>query len=126
MSTPISSLEVRFVEFVPESITDGVIYVSLDYATASHLCCCGCRSLVVTPLSPDDWKITYDGRSISLYPSIGNWGFECRSHYWIRNSKIEWAEDWSTKDIEKNRGKDRRRKKRQHKMTGFFFSKWKR
>jgi Family of unknown function (DUF6527) len=43
----------------------------------------------------------FDGRSISLDPSIGNWGFQCRSHYWIKNNRVVWAE--SENDLGKKR-----------------------
>ena len=31
------------------------------------------------------------GERALLYPSIGNWQFPCRSHYWIRRNRIIWA-----------------------------------
>jgi hypothetical protein len=39
---------------------------------------------------------------VSLDPSIGNWSFPCRSHYWIRNNKVRWAENWSQARIDAN------------------------
>ena len=41
----------EFVEFIPEQLEQGVIYVSRRYSTASHLCCCGCGLKAVTPLN---------------------------------------------------------------------------
>lgn len=93
----------EFVETFPEVIEEGCIYISIPFATAVHHCCCGCKSEVVTPLSPSQWSLTYDGKSISLYPSIGNWSLPCQSHYWIKNSNIIWARSWSLREIEKNR-----------------------
>jgi hypothetical protein len=84
---------------------DGVIYVSVDYATAIHKCCCGCGNEVVTPLSPTDWELTFDGKTISLNPSIGNWNFRCQSHYWITKNTVEWCPKWDTK--QKNKKKRR-------------------
>ena len=89
----------EFVDYVPETLAGGVVYVSLRFGTIVHLCACGCGNEVVTPLSPTDWELTYDGESISLFPSIGNWSLECRSHYWIVNSEIEWAARWSDDSI---------------------------
>jgi hypothetical protein len=63
--------------------------------------------VVVTPISPTDWKLIFDGKSVSLYPSIGNWGFKCRSHYWIRNNQVEWALQMSQDEIEDGRAHDR-------------------
>ncbi|WP_443045096.1 DUF6527 family protein [Streptomyces sp. Go40/10] len=68
--------------------------------TVVHLCCCGCGNKVVTPLSPTDWSLTFDGASISLSPSIGNWSYPCRSHYWIRGDTAQWAERWTSRQIE--------------------------
>ena len=46
----------EFVDFIPDILEDGVVYISVTYATALHLCCCGCGSEVVTPLSPTGWR----------------------------------------------------------------------
>ena len=96
----------EFVQFIPEELQDGVLYVSIRFATVSHLCACGCKIKVVTPLKPTDWKLTFDGKSITLYPSIGNWSFPCRSHYFIRNSQVKWAGNMSQKKIDEIRASD--------------------
>ena len=74
-------LDTEFVMSIPDSLAERTLYVSMEYATVTHKCCCGCGLEVVTPLSPTDWKLTFDGVSVSLDPSIGNWSFPCRSHY---------------------------------------------
>lgn len=96
----------KFVEFIPRELEANTIYVSISYATAIHNCCCGCGNRVVTPLSPADWKLIFDGRSISLEPSIGNWSFPCQSHYWIRNNNVIWAHQYSEDQIRAVREKD--------------------
>jgi hypothetical protein len=101
------SFKHQFVEFIPEELQDGMLYVSMRFATVAHLCSCGCRTKVVTPLKPTDWKLTFDGKTITLDPSIGNWSFPCRSHYWIRNSRVQWAADWSQSRIDANRAHGR-------------------
>lgn len=102
----VAVLKHQFVTSVPENPEEGVLYVSLPYRTAIHKCCCGCGHEVATPFSPTDWKLTFDGVSISLCPSIGNWSLPCRSHYWIESGKIEWAEDWSDERIALGRAHD--------------------
>jgi len=102
----------EFVEYIPNNLKDGTIYVSLAFATVAHKCCCGCGKEVVTPISPTDWQLMFDGESISLYPSIGNWGFDCKSHYWIRHNRVQWAPRWSQKEIEAGRSQDRLAKER--------------
>jgi hypothetical protein len=81
----------EFVDVIPDRLRDGVVYVSIGCATALHLCCCGCGLEVVTPLSPADWSVSFDGETISLRPSIGNWRFPCRSHYWIERDRVLWT-----------------------------------
>jgi hypothetical protein len=100
-------LKHEFVEYIPSDLKPGTLYVSMKFATATHRCCCGCGNEVVTPISPTDWQLMFDGESISLYPSIGNWSFECKSHYWIRSNKVKWAARWSQKKIKKGRADDR-------------------
>lgn len=100
-----------FVEFIPETLQEGMIYISIRFATVSHLCVCGCKNKVVTPLQPTDWQLIFDGKTISLYPSIGNWSFACRSHYWIRKNRVRWAEQWSQELIEAGRAMDRQAKR---------------
>ena len=34
-------LKHEFVEFIPDELQEGTIYVSIRFATAAHLCCCG-------------------------------------------------------------------------------------
>ena len=97
----------EFVDFIPSQLKDGTVYVSLPFATAVHKCCCGCGNEVVTPLSPTDWTLIFDGASISLDPSIGNWSFSCRSHYWITRNTVMWARDWSSAEVEAVRGYDK-------------------
>jgi hypothetical protein len=104
-------LQHKFVEFIPEKIEDGILYISIGYCTAIHNCVCGCGNEVVTPLSPTDWKLTFDGKTVSLYPSIGNWSFECQSHYWIKKNRIEFADGWSRKKILSGRKSDIKAKK---------------
>lgn len=93
-------LEPEFVKSVPRPMVDGVLYVSMDYATVAHKCCCGCGNDVFTRLSPKDWQLTFDGRAVSLYPSVGNWNFQCQSHYWIKENRVVWAEKWSKARID--------------------------
>lgn len=98
----------RFVRVVPEKVEDGIIYVSMDYATAIHKCVCGCGNEVVTPFSPTDWELIFNGKAISLNPSIGNWSFPCQSHYWIKNNEAIWAPKWSKDQIENLRKTDKK------------------
>ena len=105
----------EFVETVPQHLDEGVLYVSMLYATAVHRCCCGCGTEVVTPLSPTDWQMTFNGETVSLNPSIGNWSFKCRSHYWIRQGRITWGTQLSGREIAALRAGQRLEKDRYYK-----------
>lgn len=100
-----------FVEGIPADVEPGTLYISIPYATAIHRCCCGCGNEVVTPLSPTDWKLIFDGETVSLSPSIGNWSLDCQSHYWIELSRVRWARRMSMGEIEEGRARDREAKR---------------
>lgn len=59
-----------------------------------HKCACGCGEEVATPIEKDQQKLAYDGEAISLSPSI-NWSYQCKSHYFIRENNVEWANNYS-------------------------------
>ncbi len=88
-----------FVDAIPRDLERGILYISIPFATALHRCCCGCGREVVTPLAPRGWTLSFDGDSVSLNPSIGNWSFPCQSHYWIHRNHVEWADRWSRRRI---------------------------
>lgn len=98
----------EFVEYIPSQLDDGVLYVSIPYCTAVHKCACGCGNKAVTPISPADWQILYDGEALSLFPSVGNWGFPCKAHYWIRSNQVTWAKAWTPEQIARGRARESR------------------
>ena len=100
----------RFVEIIPDAVEDDVLYISLKYCAAIHKCVCGCGNEVVTPISPTDWKLIFDGKTVSLSPSIGNWSFNCQSHYWIKRNEIVYAREWDKEEIQFGRTNDEKRK----------------
>ncbi len=86
----IDTLQPLECEFIPDALEPGVLYISCRYETAIHLCACGCGREVVMPLSL--WSLTENQNDeVTLSPSIGNWGFPCKSHYWIINNGVVWA-----------------------------------
>lgn len=82
-------LEPTFVTYVPRDLEDGHLYISMEYATAVHLCACGCGTKTVTPLSRGGWTLTFNG-AVTLRPSIGNGQAQCRSHYLVNANRIQW------------------------------------
>ncbi|MDP2088545.1 MAG: DUF6527 family protein [Flavobacteriaceae bacterium] len=109
------TIQHKFVEFIPNYLEQNVLYISIEYKTAVHLCICGCGNKVVTPLTPTDWELRFDGKTISLSPSIGNWNFECRSHYFITRNVIHIARRWEDWEIEEGRVEDKETKKNYYK-----------
>ena len=80
-----------FVETIPQlpDMETGTLYVSMRFATLSHLCPCGCGRLVDVTLDPATRSLTYDGEYLTLRPSIGV-KFPCESHYSIIRNAIRW------------------------------------
>lgn len=102
-----TELEPRFVKGVPRELEPGILYVSMEYGTVVHSCCCGCGHEVVTPLTPTDWNLNYDGEGISLWPSVGNWNLPCQSHYIIDRNRIIECGRWSKAKIEAELNRDK-------------------
>jgi len=88
-----------FVDIIPDQLKEGILYICERYNIAIHKCCCGCGEEVVTPLTPADWSVHKEGKSVTLSPSIGNWSFACRSHYWIHRNQVIWAGTMTQKQI---------------------------
>lgn len=103
-------IDARFIKSIPTELERGVLYISIEYGAVVHSCVCGCGHEVVTPLTPTDWTLSYNGETVSLSPSIGNWGLPCRSHYWIKNGVVVWATAWKEEKIRRARTSDRQAK----------------
>jgi hypothetical protein len=97
----------KFVENIPRELDEGVLYISDKHKIAVHKCASGCGEKVVTPLSSAQWRLTEDKGRVSLSPSIGNWNYECKSHYWIRRNRIVWAKPLSPAEIAEVQLQDR-------------------
>jgi len=52
-----STVSHEFVEFIPATPEEGILYISIPYGTAIHMCACGCGNKVVTPISPAEWHL---------------------------------------------------------------------
>lgn len=88
----INNITPQYVEFMPNILQEGVIYISERFRLAIHLCACGCGKKTVTPLGSDDWTLIDNNGSITLKPSIGNFKGESpyHAHYYITDNRIEW------------------------------------
>lgn len=96
----------EYVDYVPEQLKEGILYICEQYKTIAHKCCCGCGEEVITPLSPAEWSIRKEGNTVTLHPSIGNWSFKCQSHYWIRKNQVQWEKAMSQQQIKRVRARD--------------------
>ena len=103
----VDRLRTVFVADIPEKLEDGILYVSRECHVALHNCACGCGEEVSTPLVPTEYALTMTGDVASIWPSIGNHDFACRSHYVIEHGRIQWSGRMSRAAIELGREKDR-------------------
>jgi Family of unknown function (DUF6527) len=110
-------LEHRFVTHIPEQLDPGVLYISMEYGTAAHTCCCGCGEEVVTPFTPTDWKMTFDGETVSLWPSVGNWNLRCRSHYVINRGCVIESGPWTDAQVAAERQRDKAAKASHYELS---------
>lgn len=87
----INELKPIFVDLIPEKLEEGKIYISRQYQISVHLCACGCGEEVVLPIGGRyGWSMTERITGVTFRPSVGNWNFPCKSHYYITDNKIEW------------------------------------
>lgn len=100
--------EHRFIQSAPQTLEPGVLYVSIRHKSVLHLCACGCGHEVVTPLAPHRWRMSFNGETVSLEPSVGNSVLPCRSHYFITDNKVDWHRPMTDRAIEWARRRDGR------------------
>ncbi|MFF3182068.1 DUF6527 family protein [Rhodococcus pyridinivorans] len=112
-----------FTDYIPADLKEGVLYVSMPYATAVHLCACGCGAKTVTPLAPSGWTLTFDGTA-TLRPSIGNGQFPCRSHYLITGDAVTWLPPIGTLATQTAASRDRQAIAEEHTQTIPLWRRW--
>ena len=93
----VQTLVVKEVNHMPETLEEGILYVSRPFELATHLCACGCKGEAVTPFDKEvsrTWVLS-EGPSggPSLYPSIGHQHWPCGSHYFVTDGKIVLCSD---------------------------------
>ena len=92
-------IRLQRVEYMPKVLEPGILYVSEEFQTAAHLCACGCGAKIRTPLGVTEWQVQDTSDGPSLWPSVGNWQQDCRSHYVIEAGRIQWAGAWSDEQV---------------------------
>ena len=93
------------VQYIPDVLEPGNLYVAEEFGAAVHLCACGCGAKIRTPLGPADWSLEVTRHGPSLFPSIGNWQQRCQSHYWIRHGRVIVAPAWTAEEIARGRSR---------------------
>ena len=105
----LTRIKLAKVHYIPKTLESGVLYVSDEFGAALHLCACGCGTKVSTPIGPTDWAIEETPAGPTLTPSVGNWQFPCKSHYFIREGRIVWAGVWKPEQILSGRAAEEKR-----------------
>lgn len=105
--TPTERFIAEFVEAFPSPMEAGVLYVSVAYSTAGHICPCGCGREVVTKLSPARYRVIFDGE-VSLKPSVAATGLPCKSHYFITRGWVDWHKKLDDHQAARTQASDRR------------------
>lgn len=97
----VKTIKPEYVMQMPDKLDEGVLYICEDFNLTAHKCCCGCDEDVYNKLSPVKWQlIKLSGGKVSLEPSIGNWKYACKSHYWISGNRVIDAGPMSSSAIE--------------------------
>jgi len=83
-----------FVDVIPDELEQNKFYIAEQYNVASHLCLCGCGKETITPLGGGrNWDlIKENNNTITLLGSVGNYSYECKSHYVINKNIASFLE----------------------------------
>ena len=100
----LKEFDLQVVRRVPEELQYGILYACFECNVVVHLCACGCGKKVVLPIDPNFWSVKYNGETVSLEPSIGNYQFPCQSHYWIKYNRVIWVTDSIPEEKRKKHG----------------------
>ena len=102
----------------PRPLEDGVLYVSSKFAASAHNCACGCGMKVILALNLAQWTFTrHPNGTGSLAPSVDNSSFPCKSHYWIRQGRVDWYGSLSPEEARHARARDSRTRKAYYKRV---------
>lgn len=81
-----------------DKLENGVLYIDDSSPYVEFLCPCGCGRVTMIPTNRNYeciqhpyWDISESNGTVSLSPSIYSTGFDCKSHYFIKENKIIWC-----------------------------------
>src|SRR5437879_4452263 len=79
----------EYVDQLPDRLTEGILYICEEFSLTAHKCCCGCGEDVFNKLAPVKWQLLkMPDATVTMTPSIGNWNYDCQSHYWIERNRV--------------------------------------
>jgi Family of unknown function (DUF6527) len=87
----VENISPQYVDYIPRELEDGMLYISKQFQTASHRCCCGCGTKIVTPLRETEYTLLERNGLVSLLPSIG---------------RVVWASKMTQEQIRRGRAYD--------------------
>lgn len=59
--------------------------------TLFFLCPCGCGSVCNIPIRGTGWQLSHGANGPTLTPSVSCVGQECKSHFYIRDGRVDWC-----------------------------------
>jgi len=92
----VDKLEPVFVQYIPQEIEEGKLYISEEFEVSIHLCACGCGGKTVMPFNQNTgWRMKNLNGLVSFSPSVGNFSGEqpYHAHYFIVDNVIRWCEE---------------------------------
>lgn len=79
------------------TLTPGELMLGQDKDIIQFLCPCGCgKEIYLTSkewcdVRGKNWSILEKDGKVTLWPSVNATGFECKSHFWIKDNKVVWV-----------------------------------
>ncbi len=115
----------QWVNDLPESPEKKTIYIvgGREYPFRVVMGCpnVDCKHLVYLDIDPKanpKWTLIEGKNSkISLSPSVFLTGLPCRSHYWVKNNKVQWAYPTWVDNIRRGRLKSRAKYKTKNRAS---------
>jgi hypothetical protein len=87
-------------EKLPAQVGPYEFHYSRRFEMAAVACACGCGHRIMLNLL-DQHKVKIEGGLPTVSPSILVSDAPCLSHFFITRGKVDWAEKWSKKTVDK-------------------------
>lgn len=87
-------------ERLPPNVGPFELHYSRRFEMAALACACGCGHRVMLNLLDQHHLVMEDGLP-TVTPSILVADAPCLSHFYIRRGRVEWAQQWSKKTVDR-------------------------